>query len=184
MSKKNQALYPRTSAKGPFTVEASGYERREGETIPRRHPVSKDKLRTTPSDDVKTMFDILKRSADKFGNAKAVGSRRYIKTHVENKKVKKIVDGETQEVDKKWTYFELSEYNYISFVEYEKMALEIGAGLRKLGLVKGDRLHLFAGTRSVIGYECVQWNGCRLTFTTTAPTGWPCPTAPSRSQYP
>ncbi|KAL8917415.1 MAG: hypothetical protein Q9208_007970 [Pyrenodesmia sp. 3 TL-2023] len=146
MSKKNQALYPRTSTKGPFTVEASGYERREGETIPRRHPVSKDKLRTTPSDDVKTIFDIIKRSADKFGNAKAVGSRRNIKTHVENKKVKKIVDGETQEVDKKWTYFELSEYNYISFVEYEKMALEIGAGLRKLGLVKGDRLHLFAGT--------------------------------------
>ncbi|KAL8751142.1 MAG: hypothetical protein Q9184_006160 [Pyrenodesmia sp. 2 TL-2023] len=146
MSKKNQALYPRTSAKGPFTVEASGYERKEGETIPRRHPVSKDKLRTTPSDDVKTIFDILKRSADKFGNAKAVGSRRNIKTHVENKKVKKVVDGEKQEIDKKWTYFELSVYSYISFVEYETMALEIGAGLRKLGLIKGNRLHLFAGT--------------------------------------
>lgn len=147
MSKKTQALYPRQSAKGPFTVEASGYQPKQGETIPRRHPSSKEKLRTTPSDDVKTIFDILKRSADKYGNAKAVGSRRNIKTHVENKKVKKVVDGETQEVDKKWTYFELSEYKYISFVEYEQMCLEIGAGLRKLGLVKGDRLHLYAGTR-------------------------------------
>lgn len=150
MSKKHQALYPRTSAKGPFTVEAAGYEPKDGETIPRRHPVSKEKLRTTPSEDVKTIFDILKRSADKFGNAKAVGSRRNIRTHVENKKVKKMVDGQEQEVEKKWTYFELSEYHYISFVEYETMALEVGAGLRKLGLVKGDRLHLFAGTRSVV----------------------------------
>ncbi|KAI4108754.1 MAG: hypothetical protein L6R37_000918 [Teloschistes peruensis] len=146
MSKKNQALYPRTSAKGPFTVEASGYEPVKGETVPRRHPISKDKLRTTPSDDVKTIFDILKRSADKYGNAKALGSRRNLKTHVENKKVKKMVDGETQEVEKKWTYFELSEYSYKSFTEYERLALDIGAGLRKLGLVKDDRLHLYAAT--------------------------------------
>ncbi|KAI4152028.1 MAG: hypothetical protein LQ341_000784 [Variospora aurantia] len=146
MSKKTQALYPRTSAKGPFTVEVEGYQPKDGETIPRRHPSSKDKLRTTPSDDVKTIFDILKRSADKFGNAKAVGTRRTIKTHVENTKVKRMVDGQEQEVDKKWTFFELSEYKYISFVEYERMALEIGAGLRKLGLAKGDRLHLYAGT--------------------------------------
>lgn len=160
MSKKNQALYPRVSAKGPFTVEASGHEPKDGETIPRRHPVAKDELRTTPSEDVKTIFDILRRSADKFGNAKAVGSRRYIKTHVENKKVKKMVDGQEQEVDKKWTYFELSEYNYISFVEYERMALDVGAGLRKLGLVKGDRLELFAGTRSVVDwhYAARGWN--------------------------
>ncbi|MCJ1260299.1 long-chain fatty acid-CoA ligase [Lobaria immixta] len=146
MSKKTQVLYPRISQSGPFTVEASGYEPVEGETIPRRHPKSKDKLILTPSDDVTTVFDVLKRGADKFGNAKAVGTRRLIKTHYENKKVKKTIDGVTTEVDKKWTYYELSGYTYLSFVEYEKIALEIGAGLRKLGLVKDDRLHLFAGT--------------------------------------
>ncbi len=147
MATKGQILNPRISKNPPFSVEASGYEAVEGETIPRRHPASKDKLTTSPSEDVTTIFDILKRSADKFGNAKALGTRRLIKTHQENKKVKKTVDGVTQEVDKKWTYFELSEYSYTSFVQYEKIALEIGAGLRKLGLVKGDRLHLFAGTR-------------------------------------
>lgn len=155
MAKKGQPLQPRFSNSPPFTVEASGYEPAEGETIPRRHPASKDKLTTTPSEDVKTIFDILKRSADKFGNAKALGTRRLIKTHHENKKVKKTVDGETREVDQTWTYFELSEYSYTSFVEYEKLALEIGAGLRKLGLVKGDRLHLFAATRydSFLGFS-------------------------------
>ncbi|KAL8830542.1 MAG: hypothetical protein Q9191_001365 [Dirinaria sp. TL-2023a] len=146
MSKKSQALYPKIQQSGPFTIEAPGYQKKDGETIPRRHPTAKDKLITTPSEDVKTIFDILKRSADRFGNAKALGTRRLVKTHTENKKVKKVVDGETKEVDKKWTYFELSEYSYISFVEYEKMVLAVGCGLRKLGLQQGDRLHLFAAT--------------------------------------
>lgn len=148
MSKKNQTFYPRFIKSPPFSVEVPGAEPVQGETIPRRHPAAKDRLSTTPSEDVRTTFDILKRSADKFGNAKALGSRRLIKTHHETKKVKKTVEGVTKEVDKNWTYFELSEYSYISFVEYEKLALDVGAGLRKLGLVKGDRVHLFAGTRS------------------------------------
>lgn len=147
MSKKTQQLQPRMSQSGPFTVEASGYEPVKGETIPRRHPGSKDKLVTTPSEDVTTIFDILKRSADKFGNAKALGSRNLIKTHHETKKVKKVVDGKTEEVNKDWSFFELSGYSYTSFSEYEKLALRVGAGLRKLGMVKGDRLQLFAGTR-------------------------------------
>ncbi len=39
-------------------------------------------------------------SVEKFGNAKAVGSRKLVRTHQETKKVKKIVDGEEREVDK------------------------------------------------------------------------------------
>lgn len=147
MSKNRQALYPRISKSPPFTVEASGYEAVKGETIPRRHPVSKDKLTTTPSENIKTVFDIIRHSAERYGNAKALGTRRLIKTHTEKKKVKKTIDGVTKEVDKSWTYFELSGYTYISFVEYEKMILEVGAGLRKLGLVRGDKVHLFAATR-------------------------------------
>ena len=147
MSKQKQALYPKLQASGPFTVEASGYKPVEGETITSRHPSAKDGLITTPDKNVKTIFDILKYSADKFGNAKALGTRKIVRTHTENKKIKKTIDGETKEIEKKWTYFELSEYSYISFAEYEKLVLAVGAGLRKLGLSKGDRVHLFAATR-------------------------------------
>ena len=147
MSRKDQFLYPRISSKPPFSVEAPGCQPVQGETIPRRNPRAKDKLITTPSEDVRTIFDIIKRSADKFGNAKALGTRRLIKTHSETKKVKKTVDGQTKEVDKNWTYYELSEYNYVSFVEYERLTSQIGAGLRKLGMNKSDKLHLFAATR-------------------------------------
>ncbi len=149
MTQKGQPLYPRRSKKPPFTVEAAGYQPVEGETIPRRHPSAKHKLVSRPSEDVSTIFDILKRSAEKFGNAKALGTRRMVKTHHETKKVTKTVDGQTKEVDKNWTYFELSEYSYMSFAEYEKVVLQIGAGLRNLGMNKDDRLHLFAGTRYV-----------------------------------
>jgi long-chain acyl-CoA synthetase len=147
MAQIQKAPNPQMVKRGPFSIEVPGYEPVEGETIPRRHPSAKDGLVTTPSPDVKTIFDILKRSADKFGNAKAFGSRKVIKTHQETKKIKKTVDGQETEVEKKWTYFELSGYNYLSFVEYEQLVLQLGAGLRKLGMVKGDRLHLFAATR-------------------------------------
>ncbi|EED18506.1 fatty acid activator Faa4, putative [Talaromyces stipitatus ATCC 10500] len=140
------SIQPRMLKRAPFTVEASGYEPVEGETIPRRHPAAKDKLISRPAEDVATIYDILRRGAKIFGNAKCVGSRRVLNTHVENKKVKKLVDGEEQEVEKQWTYFELTSYEYMSYVEFEKLVLQVGSGLRKLGLNKGDRLHLYAAT--------------------------------------
>ncbi|PGH13502.1 hypothetical protein AJ79_03632 [Helicocarpus griseus UAMH5409] len=132
--------------KPPFTVDAPGYQPVEGETIPRRNVKYKDQLLTRPEDGINTVYDIVKRGAEKFGNAKCMGSRELLHVHVETKKVKKMVGGEEQEVDKEWTFYELSGYSFITFHEYERLALQIGAGLRKLGLVKGDRLHLFAST--------------------------------------
>jgi len=119
----------------------------EGESIPRRNSQYVDKLLTRPEEGVATVFDIVTRAARVFGSAKAVGTRKLLKTHNETKKVTKIVDGREQQVDKKWTYFELSGYTYLSFIEYEQQALQIGAGLRKLGLVRDDRVFLFAATR-------------------------------------
>lgn len=148
MSLKKVTVQPKIYNKAPFSLEVPGCEPVEGETIPRRHPNTVNKLATTPSEDVVTVFDIIKRSAAKYGNAKAMGSRRLIKTHNESKKVKKMVDGVETEVDKNWTFFELSGYEYMSFQEYEKLILQLGAGYRKLGLVKDDRVHIFAATSS------------------------------------
>ena len=144
---QKMVVYPRMVKEPPFSVEAPGYDKVEGETIPRRNANYPDKLLTRPSDDVATVFDNLKRAARMFGDKKAMGSRKIVKTHTENKKVKKMVDGQETEVDKKWTYFELSGYEYISYIEYEKLALQCGSGLRSLGLVKDDRILLFGATR-------------------------------------
>lgn len=133
--------------KPPYTIEAPGVEPVEGETIPRRHPKAKDGLVERPAPGVNTTFDLLKRSAEKYGNEPAVGSRKLIQVHKEKKKVPKVVDGQTTEVEKEWTYYELSDYTYITYREYLDQVLQVGAGLRKLGLKADERLHIFASTR-------------------------------------
>jgi len=141
-------LMPQAKAyrSGPYTCEIPNAEKVEGETIPRRNLAAKDGLVVRPHDSVETMYDILRHAAAKYGNAKAVGARKIVNIHEETKKVKKMVDGKEQEVDKKWQYFELSPYKYKSFVEFEKMALAAGSGLKSLGFEPSDRLHLFAAT--------------------------------------
>ncbi|KAH6605628.1 hypothetical protein Trco_004781 [Trichoderma cornu-damae] len=134
--------------KPPFTIEAPGYEKVPGETIPRRHPAAKDGLLTKPADDVHTVFDIVRRSARVYPNHLAVGHRRLIELHKETKKVPKNVDGQVVEVDKEWQYFELSKFDFLTFKEYETLVLQLGSGLRKLGLSGAHKLHLF-GTTSV-----------------------------------
>ena len=150
MAYQDAVIYPKISKKAPFSVEAPGYEKKEGETIPRRNVLSKDGLISRPSEDVKTVFDVIKRSSAKFGNAKALGTRKIVKTHTETKKIKKMVDGKEEEVDKNWTYFELSAYSYLSFVEYEQLALALGCGLRKLGMTEGDKMHMYGASRFVL----------------------------------
>ncbi|KAF2484865.1 hypothetical protein BDY17DRAFT_292514 [Neohortaea acidophila] len=137
---------PKVYKRGPYSVEAPGYDKVKGETIPRRNVRTKDELKVTPEEGVNTIYDIVKRSSQKFGNAKALGKRKLLETHEETKKIKKIVDGKEQEVDKKWTYFELSGYEYLSFSEYESLVLKLGSGFRALGMKASDRVHLFAAT--------------------------------------
>jgi long-chain acyl-CoA synthetase len=145
---KTAAREARMTLKPPFTVEVADSPSVPGETIPRRNVRSPEKLLVSPDEqNISTVFDIVKQSSKKFGDHKAVGSRKLIKTHHETKKVKKGIDGKVQEVDKNWTYFELSGYTYLSFREYETLVLQLGSGLRKLGLKAEDRVHLFASTR-------------------------------------
>lgn len=143
-------LYPqaRSSKHGPVSVEVEGVPKVEGETIPRRNARTKDALKLKPHEDISTLYELVKYASNKFGNAKAMGSRRILRTHTETKKVKKMIDGEQREVDKNWIYFELSDYKYQTFVEFDKLIHDLGAGLKKLGLKPHDRLHLFAGTSS------------------------------------
>ena len=133
----------------PYTVEAPGYEPVEGETIPRRHPKAKDGLWQRPDPEVNTAFDLVKCSAERYGGEIAMGSRKLIKVHKEMKKVQDVVSGETREVEKEWSYFELTNYLYITYGAYETLVMQVGSGLRKLGLDAGDRVHLFASTRYV-----------------------------------
>lgn len=99
--------------------------------------------------DIATTYDIVKRGAAKFGDAQAVGSRKLIRLHEEQKMVKKMIDGVEQEIPKKWLYYEMSGYTYLSFKEYLARVNIVGSGLKALGLHKEDRVQIFAATRYV-----------------------------------
>lgn len=131
---------------GPYTTNASGASSIDGESIPKRRLASQDELKSSPEDGIQTVYDILRHSANKYEDAKALGSRKLLQTHEEVKQVKSSVDGKERTADKKWTYYELSDYHYMTFREYEQMALHCGAGLRSLGMKANDRLHIFAAT--------------------------------------
>lgn len=133
--------------KPPYTIDAPDYPKVPGETIPRRHPRAKNGLLSRPADDVHNVFDIVRRSARIYPNHQALGYRKLVKLHRETKKIKKNVDGEVREVDKEWQFFELSGYSFLTYKEYETRILQLGSGLRKLGLTSEDKVHLFAATR-------------------------------------
>lgn len=132
--------------KAPFSYEVPGVEKVNGETVPRRNVRCKDGLITQPDPSVRTVYDIVTYAANKFGNARCIGSRTLLDVHKEKKKVKKMIDGRETEVEKEWSYFELSPYKFLSFVEFQKHVGTLGAGLKKLGLTKGDRVHLYGAT--------------------------------------
>lgn len=107
---KLPSLQPRIIKSGPYTVEVEGVAKVDGETIPHRYPVAKERLHERPEPGVETLFDILRQAAKTHGHAHALGSRRVLDTHTETKQIK---DKEGKLIEKQWTYYELSDYSYL-----------------------------------------------------------------------
>ncbi|CAZ82824.1 unnamed protein product [Tuber melanosporum] len=148
---------PAIHKKGPFNVQVPGVEKKEGEGIPRRHPSAVAELVSRLEPDIATTYDIVKRGAAKFGDAQALGSRSLIQVHEETKMIKRMVDGVEQEVPKKWAYYEMSGYTYMSFNEYLARVNTTGAALKALGLKKGEKLQIFAATSAnwlLVSHAC------------------------------
>jgi long-chain acyl-CoA synthetase len=147
MDYKKYLPIPQMTAKPPFTLPAVGASAVDGETIPRRHPKAVNSFVSIPEEGCHTLYDVLVRAGQKFGNEKALGTRPLLKKHIETKKIKKMVDGKEREEEKEWTYFEMGSYSWTTFSEYVELALQVGAGFREFGLTKGDKVHVYAATR-------------------------------------
>jgi long-chain acyl-CoA synthetase len=105
----------------------------KGETIPHRNTKVKDQLCYVPEEGVHTVFDLMERSAKKFGDLKALGSRSKISMQIGGGKEDKS---------------ELSEYKYTTYLEYESLVMQLGFGLCKLGLsAQRDKVCIYAQTR-------------------------------------
>jgi long-chain acyl-CoA synthetase len=140
---------------GAGSVEVS--PPKEGEGGVRRLAICKDRLLTEPAPEVKVVPDVLDYAAKKYGDVRAVGWRDVVDVHKEEKKVKKMVDGEEREETKTWSYFELSDPKYLTFSEYRMATREVGRALAHLGFGKPDDVvAIYAATRLVGSGLCSQ----------------------------
>jgi long-chain acyl-CoA synthetase len=131
-----------------LSVEVSGTLTEE-ETPVRRNSKTKDALVTQPFEGIDTVTDVLFYAARTHGAKDAFGTRDILNIHEEEKTVKKTVDGKEKEEKKKWKYFELGTYEYLSFQQVKTTAVEIANAFIELGLKKGDIFNIYAQTRSV-----------------------------------
>ncbi|PPQ69699.1 hypothetical protein CVT24_001199 [Panaeolus cyanescens] len=128
-----------------------------GEGPIRRCSLSKDGLATQPSEGINTIYDIICYAARTHGNRKALGWRDVVRIHEEEKDVTKVVEGKEVVEKKKWKFFELSDYKYISFVELKEAVSEVARGLIHLGITKEDVFNVYAQTSpnwQIIAHSC------------------------------
>ncbi|ODQ63724.1 acetyl-CoA synthetase-like protein [Nadsonia fulvescens var. elongata DSM 6958] len=132
----------------PSTVTVGPAE--PGETAPRRNARAKDAAYIYPNNDPKlnTLYNLVKHAVKRSGPHRAMGHRTILDIHEESKEITKMVDGELTTSTKKWQYFELSPYEYISYNEMWDLIHHYGAGLVKMGLSphSDDKLLIFAQT--------------------------------------
>lgn len=83
-----------------------------------------------------------------------------IDTVKEEKMVRKMVDGKETEVEKEWSYFRLSPYKFMSFIEFQRHVNTLGARLKKIGLAKSEKVRLNGATRYAYIIDTARWAKC------------------------
>jgi long-chain acyl-CoA synthetase len=118
-----------------------------GESRPRRLGICADALVTRPWEGINTTTDVLAYTAQVYGDKRAVGWREIEDEIEEEKEVTKTVDGKSVVEKKKWKYFKLGKYQYLTFNEVKEAVSEVSRGLAELGVEKGDVFNVYASTR-------------------------------------
>jgi len=118
----------------PVSREVKDAERKSGEGLPRT-----SLLDLPASQYQRSLYDVLKDSAQRFGNKNCLGVRPLVKKHQE----KKTINGQ----EKTWEFLELGKYQWLSYKEVHQRVVRVGAGLVSLGLSKGDFVGVYEETR-------------------------------------
>ncbi|KAL1923442.1 uncharacterized protein VTP21DRAFT_8422 [Calcarisporiella thermophila] len=132
------------SKKFSYSTELPG-EPAPGEARVRRHTKFPD-IVSTPAPNVHTLYDHFLSAVERYTHRNCFGYREVIAIIEEEKEISKIVDGKEQMEKKVWKYFQLSEYKYVSYTQAKTIALNIGRGLRKLGMTEKQCVEIFAQT--------------------------------------
>jgi len=104
------------------------------------------KIVSTPHEDVTTMFDLLKYAAGKHGDTTKIMTRENLEEVKEEKTVTKIIDGVETTQKKTWIKYKFGPYKSVTLGQFREKSLDIGSGLRHLGIEKGDIVTLYGAT--------------------------------------
>ncbi|GAA5990281.1 hypothetical protein JCM5350_002077 [Sporobolomyces pararoseus] len=129
----------------PTSVEV-GPEPPKGEARPRRYAETADELARSPEPGVEVIPDLLAKSVQVRGEQQAVGWRDVVKVHNEEKEITKTVGGKEVKEKKNWSYFELSDYKYMTYNELAKVVKDAASALRETGHSKDTMFNIFAST--------------------------------------
>lgn len=82
-----------------------------------RAPESVNGLVQRPPSNASTLFEVFEHAAMQFPDQLQFGERSIVNIIEEEKDIKAVVDGKEQITKKKWKYFQLSQYNWMSYSE-------------------------------------------------------------------
>ncbi|KAJ9110900.1 hypothetical protein QFC19_001409 [Naganishia cerealis] len=130
-----------------------------GETRARRSYCVTE-LVTGPAPGIETVHDIARYAARTHGGKRAYASRPVLRMVDEEKDVVKTTPaGDRITEKKKWTYYVLGAFQWISYDQFLQKAVSVGSGLRELGV--GDEgetmFNIYASTAvnwQVIAHAC------------------------------
>ncbi|CAD6973033.1 unnamed protein product [Tilletia controversa] len=138
----------------------------KGEGRVRRSYLSVDKLTTTPSEDISTMVDIFSHSLKNFPSKPVMGWRDIVHTHEEEKEITKVVEGKEVKDKKRWTLYELSNYQYMTYSQLDEKIKHTSSGLAHLGLGPETRFNIYASTApnwQLLAHSCFRQAICFCT---------------------
>lgn len=137
-----------TALDKPYSVELDSPHVDDQGSVRRLRTVAHGNLTTLipGHPNITTAYELVRNAVEEWRDKDCLGSRRHVKDHVEEKKIVKIVDGEEQTTTKKWTFAELSPYEFRTYRDVGAETNAVGAGLRKLGLEPGSHVGLYSDT--------------------------------------
>lgn len=99
-----------------------------------------------PAPGIDTVHDIMLYAAKTHGNRNGFASRDIERIITEEKEVTKNVGGKEQKEMKKWNYFKLKPFDWMSYEAFLVQVRETGSGLRQLLDREGGFFNIYAST--------------------------------------
>eukprot|EP00007_Cunea_sp_BSH-02190019_P005185 CAMPEP_0174242634 /NCGR_PEP_ID=MMETSP0417-20130205/28580_1 /TAXON_ID=242541 /ORGANISM="Mayorella sp, Strain BSH-02190019" /LENGTH=691 /DNA_ID=CAMNT_0015322053 /DNA_START=204 /DNA_END=2279 /DNA_ORIENTATION=- len=142
---KNGSTSPKQAGR-PYSV-AIGEDSADA-SAPRRNVAATGGLVSAPAH-LQSLRHVFRYAVENFGEREFLGTRAVKEVHREVKVLE--LGGKT--VEKKWFFYELEPYRFITYSQMSDRVNNYGSGLVGLGLKEGDRVAIYDDT-------CLEWTLC------------------------